>query len=236
MGFGILFFGYFLALPTFANFFYTLIPASVLLAIACRKLARVNIPFLRAFYIACALVPLSLASSLLRPFLATEWIAPYFEAVTLIVWLVWHLFALTGIEWVAQETGLNKLRVKAFRNKIFAAIYLLPAVALTLTEVLQESFPVGIRSLNTGLCIAVYVVGLVVLILNLLLIYSAYARICMPEDAEMPQKPSRFAFVNERRAAAEKREAENAAALEELKARRRARIEEKKDAKKKKRK
>ncbi len=232
MGFGILFFGYFLALPTFASFFITLVPASLLLAIGCRKLARVNIPFLRAFYVACSLLPLALVSSVLRLIDATEWLAPYFESVTLIVWLVWHLFALTGIEWVSHETGLSKLRAKAFRNKIFICIYLLPTIAMTFTEIIRNSIPEGGRPIYTGLYIALFIVGFVVMVLNLLLIYSAYARICMPEDLEMPQKPSRFAFVNRRREAADRREAENAAALEEAKARRRARLEDKKNKRK----
>ncbi len=235
MGFGLLFIGYFLALPTASAFFYTLIPACVFFAVACRKLSRVNVPFIRAFYVSCALIPAALTACILRLIPAVVWIVPYFEAALLVGWIIWHLFVLTGIEWVAQETGLSKLRFKAFRNKVFTCIYLIPAVGLTLLDVVSPILPKDGQTpyIIAGLNIAVMVFGLVVLLLNLLVIYTAYARICMPEDKDMPQKPSRFEFINRRRAEQDKREAENAALLEEMKERRRQRRNNQKNKKQK---
>ena len=46
-------------------------------------------------------------------------------------------------------------------------------------------------------------------VLNLMLFASCYARICDEEDAEMAQKPSRFAFVNRMRARSEEVEQRN---------------------------
>ncbi len=236
MGFGLMFFGYFLAMPSFASFFFTMIPASVFLMIGCRKLARVNIPFYRAFFAACALLPLSATASVLRVIKVTEWLAPYFESATLAIWLVWHIFALTGIEWVAKETRLGKLHYKAFRNKIFSCLYLIPATLLTISAVFGDKIPAGGQAFYRGLYIAIFIVGFIVILLNLLLIYSAYARICMPEDVNMPQKPSRFEFVNRRRAAADQLEAENAARLKEARERKQAERDKKRQEKKKKRK
>ncbi len=228
MGFGILFIGYFLALPTFAAFYFTLAPAAALLAWACFKLARVNRPFGSAFWTACVLVPFAITASVLRLIPATEWLAPYFESACLIIWLVWHFLVLTGIEWVATETQLPKLRAAAFRNKLFACIYLLPAIGLTFIEVVAKMIPEAGRPILGGFNIAIVVIGLVVMALNLICFYTAYMRICMPADVDMPQKPSRFAFVNRRREAAAKKEAENAAALAELRAKRDERIAKRK--------
>ncbi len=228
MGFGILFFAYFLALPTFANIFLSLPVASGLMVWACVKLSRVNRPFIRAFYAACALIPLSTTASILRLVTATEFIAPYFETACLIIWMILHVFLLTGIEWVAAETNLTKLRGKAFRNKIFSLIYLLPAICLTAMD--GVPIPAGGAAFLRGFGIAIVVVGLVVMVLNLFAIYSAYMHICMPEDVTMPQKPSRFAFVNRRREEEERRERENSEALEAAKARRQAQKEAKRNA------
>ncbi len=225
MGFGILFFGYFLCLPAFANLFYTMPFGGILLAVACFKLARVNRPFGNAFYVSLALIPVSLTSCILRLIPATGSVAVIFEVITLLVWLVWHILVMTGLEWVSEETGLQKLRVKAFRNKLFTSVYLLFVILLTGLENVPLATSIG-RFLSI-FAVALIVVGLVIMILNLLGFYSAYVRICMPEDVDMPRKPSRFDFVNRRREEEDRREAENAAALETARARKREELEQK---------
>ncbi len=225
MGFGILFLGYFLALPAISGFYYTMVPAAILFAIACRKLARVNSPFWCGFCFTPPLFLAATAASVLRTIPATVWLAPYFETLTLLLWFLWHIFVLKGIAWVAEETGLKKLRFKAVRNTVFTYLIFIPAILLTFMGVFARILPSV--PFITGMYIAIIVVGFILLLLNLLLIYSAYARICMPEDRDMPQKPSRFEFINRRRAEQDRREAENAAALEEAKLRRRQRLQEK---------
>ena len=44
------------------------------------------------------------------------------------------------------------------------------------------------------------------IILNLILIFMCYTRICDESDVEMNRKPSRFAFINKMRAELDKRE------------------------------
>ncbi len=230
MGFGLLFLGYFLTLPMTIYMFYTLPFGAALIIWACFKLSRVNRPFIRSFYTACAVVPFAIAACVLRLVPATVWLAPYFEAVTLVIWMLLHVFLLTGVEWVAQETNLPKLRTKAFRNKIFSLIFLLPATGLTIIEVFTITGMA--KSFVHGFSIAIIFVGLVVMLLNLLTFYSAYMHICMPEDLSMPQKPSRFEFVNRRRAEEDKREAENSAALDAARARKQAEREARRNQKK----
>ena len=50
---------------------------------------------------------------------------------------------------------------------------------------------------------ALLIIELLCWILNLYMIFSCYAKICDSDDIEMKQKPSRFAFVNEKRKAQE---------------------------------
>jgi hypothetical protein len=211
MGFGVLFLGYLLFFPAFLTFFYTVPLAALMTACACYRLARVNRPFGLAFYASCALIPVSGAAIVLRLVDMTEAYAHYAEAACLALLLVWNLLILTGIDWVARETGLTKMSVKALRNKIFTCIYYVPAVLLTLSDGLAASETVQV--VLSSLSIAMLLVGFVVLCLNAILIYSAYMHICMPEDLHMPRKPSRFAFVNRYREKIDQREAEEQAAL-----------------------
>ena len=47
-------------------------------------------------------------------------------------------------------------------------------------------------------------------------IYSCYAKLCAPEDIEMPQRPSRFAFINKMREKQAEKQAEVEKARQEL--------------------
>ena len=63
------------------------------------------------------------------------------------------------------------------------------------------------------LYLAVIIGMIILIIMNLTVIYGCYMSICMPEDLEpKPDKPSRFAFVNEYRRRQEERRAEEAEA------------------------
>ena len=204
MGFGLLFIGYLLLVPISLGFFYTVPVSAVFLAVAGWKLARVNRPFGKSFFCAILLGVAGGVATLFRlPALKDR--ASYPEAIALAVILVWHILVLTGLEWVSTETGLTALRQRALRNKIYACLYYIPAILLTaLDGVLLPDFAVEILR---GASLAVIALGLVVFFLNGLLIWRAYANICMPEDLDMPRKPSRFSFVNEARARADEKEA-----------------------------
>lgn len=221
MGFGLLFVGYLFLLPVVFHYFYTVPVAAVLAFFACRRLSRVNTPFGYATWLSVLLFAASCAEIVVRHALpAGLGIA---DAVCVCLLLGWNLLIFTGVEWVAQETGLTALRARAFREKLFSCIWLLPMPVLELVDTARLS-EAGARIVS-ALSAALLAVGFVVVLLNLVTLYSAYARICMPEDADMPQKPSRFAFVNRIRAAQEKRaraaEAWNARKREERDAKQR---------------
>ena len=206
MGFGLLFVGYLFLLPVTLSFYYTLPVAAVFLAWGCFRLRRVNLPFGWATYPAALIGVFGLLAGLADNVGAMNVTLPYFATAAYVCLLAWHCLALTGLAWVAEETGLKKLRFAAVRNRLFACIYLLPAAFLAAVEQL----PVGEKALNWLVAFrdAFLLVGLIVLILILVSLFTAYMRICMPEDLQMPRKPSRFASVNRRREEADRREAE----------------------------
>ena len=206
MGFGLLFVGYLLLLPVTLSFFYTLPVAAVLLAWGCFRLRRVNLPFGWATYPAVGVGVLGLLTSIAAHVTLLSPAYPYLAAVTYLCLLLWHLLALTGLAWVAEETGLKKLRVAAVRNRMFSCIYLIPATLLAAVEQIpvSEAAVTWLVSFRD----AFLLVGIAVGVLVLISLFSAYMRICMPEDLTMPRKPSRFAFVNRRREEQERREQE----------------------------
>lgn len=234
MGFGLLFIGYLLLLPITFGFFYTLPVAAVFLCLAGYRLARVNRPFGQSFFIALFVGCCGTAATILRLLSATAGIAPYAEAATLLVVFLWHLAALTGLAWVTRETGLMRLYATAVRDRIFTCIYFSIACILTAMDGVPMQgeaarFLVGANYVTVGL-------GLVVFLLNAILIFRAYAGICMPEDLDMPRKPSRFSFINEARAREDAREtaarAESRRRQEAYRTRRLAEREEKRKGKK----
>ena len=99
---------------------------------------------------------------------------------------------LYAIHSIAIETGVSRIAVNSVRNGIFVALYFVINVIAYL--------PFGFSEAYAGLfgapALLLYFVWIV---LNLVLIYSCYARICDENDVEMERKPSRFAFVNKMR-------------------------------------
>ena len=208
MGFGLLFIGACLLVPTCFGYFYTAPVAAILMAFALRRLAKVNTPFGYAVFVAWTLLGVSLAEIVLRT-IGLENPAAVLDGVGYLVLLVLWILIFTGIEWVAAETREMKLRGKALRQKVFSAIYLI--LLAPLNFIVGVSLPEGAIRLLSGLSVALMWVGLVVIVMSLSTIYTAYMRICMPEDLDMAVKPSRFAFINRFREAKAEREAEHAA-------------------------
>jgi protein-S-isoprenylcysteine O-methyltransferase Ste14 len=115
---------------------------------------------------------------------------------------------LYAIRAIAKETEVRTISDHAIRNFVFLCMYCVAyAVGLFLPEEALRA-----RSVTSGI---VWILYLAVILLNLLLIFSAYRWICDEDDVEMEQKPSRFAFVNRFR---EKNEEKNRKASAEYEA------------------
>ena len=104
---------------------------------------------------------------------------------------------------IAKETGERKIVYLAIRNFVIACVYYL---LLVLGWIPAEP----LRAFAESIYLPVWVIVLcvVVIVLNSLMLFSCYAKICDESDVDMPSKPrkqSRFAFINEIRAEKDRR-------------------------------
>ena len=120
------------------------------------------------------------------------------------------MFMLYGIETVAEEVGLRELSRRAHLSIPFTlVIYALSAI-LELPELDSIGF-LSTKALAIMTVITLFAT-LITVTLNLITVYKAYAKICMPEDVDniAPDKPSRFGFVNKHRERTEQKQREYA--------------------------
>ena len=110
------------------------------------------------------------------------------------VGLLFNLALLYGIADLSRRVDFSETRSKAFRNMIFVGLFHAYQLLMLL--------PIANDILMTFLPILQFVYALI----NTLLIFKCYAMICPASDVDMPRKPSRFAFINKMRAAADERE------------------------------
>ena len=115
-------------------------------------------------------------------------------------------FMMLGIRDVAKEVGLSSLKEKSMRGAyVSVGVYALSLV-LESTAFVDLFDP---RFLAYAYVFTTFA-ALTVTIFNLTCIYSAYMRICMPDEREMEEKESRFGFVNSFRRHEEEKQREYA--------------------------
>ncbi len=218
MGFGTLFIGYFLILNLTYYSITDVIAASVML-LGLYKLSPVNKQFKLAMYTSCAFLGFSvleLAAEMYRmiftPVLPSLFVSLMSAGRSIIVCAV-TVTLLRGIYAVAQEVDISELMRKARLRGIYAA--LVYALWLIL-ELPLDFLPITLLAIMSFVTI---IATLIVTVLILSTIYTAYMRICMPGDEDvMKDKPSRFAFVNEmKKRQNERAEKEAAERLEKIK-------------------
>ena len=197
MGFGILFIGYFLIF-NFPYCEFTDALAAALMMYALYKLSRINEGFRLAFLASVGFTALGAAELIIALFDSLSPIAqssPLLFVPALLRHLVIGLLTflmLGGMSDVADEVGLRPLSKKC-------KIYSFVTIGMYSINILLES--ALLASVIDGRILAVAYVSAImltlgVIIMNLGAIYSCYMRICMPEDKDMSERESRFAFVN----------------------------------------
>jgi hypothetical protein len=113
--------------------------------------------------------------------------------------LIFNAIMLYAIRAIAVETEDTKIMTGATRNFVFICIYYI----LYFIGVLPFDFAKEYAKYFSASVLILYFVWI---ILNLILIFSCYARICDENDVDMPRKPSRFEFVNKMRAEFDERQ------------------------------
>lgn len=239
MGFGYLFIGYLLATnPVYSAF--TAVFGVLLIAFAMHRLGRFNLPLRHAGLLVypmlvtegarfvfellrlLSLVPLSLFTS----------VSDVLMPISTVLMLLFHERLLSGIEELAIETELPKVRYRAKRNRLFAILTYLLSLAITL-PIRADGYLLFAGSAFLPTLIAL----LVCIVLNAMLIWSCYMWICLPEDLDMKRKKTGIAWLDriedKLEADEEKRQAEKKEELEKLFKSRQEQYREKQKRKKK---
>ncbi len=215
MGFGLLLMGYFLGMVMSLNIFgaFFRLAGFALAAYAARKLSDYHKGFsflTLASMLSVAVSVLGAISSLsaflydnmiISEKLIGDGLATAFGYARYGAELVFTVALCVAISLIAKETGEQKLRYVAIRNLALYCVYFVLQIICWLPHEY-----VGTLLQITALPAVAQLAGFALILLNLLMIFSCYRRICDESDVDMPQKPSRFEFVNQMRAEREEKE------------------------------
>ena len=210
MGFGTLFIGYFLILNLTYYSLTDVIAASVML-LGLYKLSGINKYFKLGFittavFLAFSLGELSVACyELFFDKIDSHVLISIMSVVRCLLVGALSVLALKAVDVLAKEVDLPELSQKCKKQIYATAITYAAWIILELPLSSMNPYVPAVASLITILA------TIIVVIINLSVIYTAYMKICMPGDEELRDKPSRFSFVNEyreRKAEQAKHEAE----------------------------
>ena len=198
MGFGILFFGYFLLLNV-TNPAYTDLICGLITVMAFYKLSTVN-KYFRMSVVPAVLFAVFGTFELFAEFadmigISLSDISEYLPAPRFILIGILTITMLLGIEDVAREVDVPETRSRV-KFALPTSYVIFPLCAIlefpAITNLIPDGLPIAIVSTVS------LIFMFVVMVCNIITIYSAYMHICMPEDVdnETKEKPSRFGFVN----------------------------------------
>ena len=212
MGFGLLFIGYFLFLNVTYHSFTDLI-AGLITVMAFYKLSTVN-KYFKMNIVPSIMFSVFGAFQLFAEFadmfgIGMSDITGYIAAPRFLLIGILSVVMLLGIEDVAKEVDVpeTKHHVKIAKPLTYV---IFPVCAILEFPAIQNIIPAGLPITVTA---TVTLIGeFFIIIYNLVTVYSAYMRICMPEDIDndVTDKPSRFGFVNSFRKHEEERSREYA--------------------------
>ena len=209
MGFGLLFIGYFITalMSILIGPSFVCVVGYSIIFIAATKLNNYNSQF-RLLQIAAALMgalSILLSVSTVTNYLYNELIISNSIFGTTYQTIIKHVetamsfmfgaVMLYSIRSIALETEDSKIAVNAIRNFVFMCLYAVLYVVACLPFDYTKNFVAPTILLQIAY-----------IILNLILIFTCYMRICDEGDVDMNRKPSRFAFINKMRSELDKKE------------------------------
>ena len=225
MGFGLLFIGYFIATLMSIHIYgsYVSLVGYGIVFIASTKLSKYNNSFrlLEIGAILMFLVYGLISAADIGSFLYDEMLIStkifgdsFIDIMGKVEMAVSFMFVsamLFAIRSIAKETEVPKIVYSSSRNFVFLVVfyvlYLIGYLPFAFTAEYVAAFGGFVTALN-----------FVIIVLNLVMIFSCYMRICDENDVDMAQRPSRFAFVNKYRATMESRREKAMKEREELEA------------------
>ena len=194
MGFGWLFIGYFITFMVQMNPYAVFVAPLGIAMLAygayklysyCHRFAYIYIPsaIMLLGFILSAVATLSDLIAFNLP--AKSVFADGGYAIYFVGALLFHIALMLAIYDLAKKVDLPKIAGNAIRNFVVFAIYaLIYAVSLLPLETIAE--------FNKLMAIPYIALWFLWMILNLILIFSCYMRICPEGDEDMPQRPSKF--------------------------------------------
>ena len=217
MGFGLLLIGYFTATLMSFNIFgsFFKLVGFLISAKGIKKLSAYNDRFGILLYSCAAMIAISALCAVcdLSDFLYTnlftlerivpENVANIFTYVKYALEFVFSLLLCSSVASIAKETGAPKIVYIAVRNLVIYCVYFVLQVICWIPAEAVRAFLSA-----TALPAWVLILNLLIVILNVLMLFSCYTKICDEGDEDMPQKPSRFEFVNKMREERAQREAQ----------------------------
>ncbi len=210
MGFGTLFFGYFLLL-NITYYQFTDVIAALVMLYALYKLSSVSSYFKRPMYASILFsvfglieLPLGLMNMFFPGDTLTT-VVSLTSIIRAIIICLYTVLLLRAMGEIARSLEVERIPTRCRTMTVWTMV-------LYMSEILFESSilnPILPKEAISVIYIAI-ILGLLILpIVNLTIIYGCYMRICLPKDLDPKPKPSRFAFINEfRRRREEKRKRE----------------------------
>lgn len=211
MGFGILFIGYLLTYLLSLAGQYGCYPAIVgcfVMFYALTKLVEYEPKFRYAFF---AVIPITLCvaytvsaeiatmlGASLPGFLGAKETAIALGYANAVSDLVFHVFLLSAIAKIAEDTGVLKVKKAAYRNLEIYCVFFVFQIA---SDVIKSESAAAMYVFAAAMLL-----WLVWLVLDSVVIFSCYMNICDDTDSDMEMKPSPFKFVNRIRAEFDARE------------------------------
>lgn len=195
MGFGILIFGYFLsfAFSVSQYYFFTDIIGAVVMLFAFSKLSEYNRYYVGAswaclgFLVLCCTGAASLMFELYDP---TGPVDMAVDLCKLVVSAVMHVFIFLGIRGIALGAESPSIAMKAQRNLVMTMVYFVGAVGVVLFSSAMS------KEMSYYSSLTIYFYWLLCILLNLVLIYNCFGKLCPADEDENEKKRSRFAIVN----------------------------------------
>ena len=206
MGFGILFFGYFISFLMSVNSYgaiFALIGNYIIFS-AIQKLSEYKTSMTRCipFLLVMALCNIYDTAGILFT-IDAQAIGIIVSTARLVSEFCFNIFLFLAIFSLGQDTDVAEVKAFAKTNIGMCAIAFLLNVTLLL------------YSGSKFIIIAAMLAKLISPLFALALIYKCFRFICAPEDVDMPVKPSRFKFINTIREKQAQREEENRLRREE---------------------
>ena len=194
---------------------FTDIIASMIMLLGLYKLSRVSPFFVKSAYAAAGFSVFALGElvfgvvDLFSSKDLTEAVR-YVAMARSLVLVVFTVILLAGMRGICTKLDVAKQPLRC-RTMTLWSLIVYGANIILQTTMLTDLIPAGASAV---LYIADIVGMIIVVCANLRIIYGCYMYICMPEDlVKKPEKPSRFAFVNEYRRRQDEKQREEAAAL-----------------------